>query len=97
MCVASTEKQVKDDACVEHSNCKTLVEDFSSNYQFLTPVLKTFTIDTEEYPLGISYNVNDDKINKNLYHRCSFIWRFKIENDQFHLERLNISKSDESI
>ena len=35
------------------------VEDFSSNYDIIIPVLNLFTFDTEEYYLHVNYNVND--------------------------------------
>ena len=37
------------------------MEDFSSNYEFLFPVLNVFTVDIEEYFVGISDKVNDGK------------------------------------
>ena len=46
---------------------------FHFNYEFLLPILNTFTFNTEEYftEEGISYNVNDAKAVKNLYHNSS--------------------------
>ena len=42
------------------------MEDFSSNYEILVTVLNTFTVDTEDYSLGIIYRVNDANALKNL-------------------------------
>ena len=49
------------------------VEDFSSNYDILLPLLNTFTFDTEECCLDVNYKVNDARALKNLYHHCSFV------------------------
>ena len=35
------------------------LEDSNSNYEFLLPILNTFTFDTEEYCLGVTFKVRD--------------------------------------
>ena len=39
----------------------------------LLPVLNTFTVDTDEYSLGVNSKATDDKALKNLYHHISFM------------------------
>ena len=40
------------------------MEDISSNYDILLPVLNTFTFDTEEYYQDVNYKVNDGRALK---------------------------------
>ena len=59
----------------QYKNCEILkfMEDFSSNYDILLPILNTFTFDNDEFCLDVNYKVNDASVQKNLYHHCSFI------------------------
>ena len=59
-------------------NFEISLEDFSSNCEILLPALNAFTVDKEEYSLGVNFRINDVKTLKNLYNYCSFIWRFEI-------------------
>ena len=52
-------------------NFKLSVEDFSSNYNILLPVLNKFNFDIEEYCLDGKYMVIDARAMKNLCHHCS--------------------------
>ena len=58
-------------------NFEISLEDFSSNCEILLPALNAFTVDKEEYSLGVNFKINDVKTLKNLYNYCSFIWRFE--------------------
>ena len=57
----------------QFQNLEISVEDFSSNFEFLLSILNASAFDTQEYPLGGRYDVNDAEALKNLYHHYSFI------------------------
>ena len=44
---------------------------FQFKLWFLLSVLNNFTVDTEEYPIGVSSRVNDAMTPKTSYHHCS--------------------------
>ena len=56
---------------------------FSGRFQFklwhfASRLEYVYTFDTEKYCLDVNYKVSDARALKNLYHHCSFIWRFEI-------------------
>ena len=80
--IKSIEKLVWDES-IQYSNSKTeiSVEDFNSDlYEFLLPILNTFTSDTKDFSQGVIHKVNEEKALENLCHNCTIIWRFEIAN-----------------
>ena len=64
----------------QQRNCITYKFQCKISFQIMTFCfpLNTPTFDIEEYYLDVNYKVNDARALKNLYHHCSFVWRFEI-------------------